>query len=369
MLCISKVNGDGVGKRRGKEIDRTKYFAKLREQAEAVPSALLKRLVKQKYHVVGKHSAVKMCQWTASKLRGGGSCYKNAFYGIESHRCIQGTPVLLFCNHACVFCWRMMPEESLKFEDMPRRGFSWDKPKEIVEGFIEAHRKTVSGFGGNPKTCRKVFEEANSPKHVALSLTGEPSMYPHMGELLEEFHKKGISTFLVTNGTYPFMIGRWKTLPTQLYVSLVAPNKEVYLKAIRPDSPLLWGQYMKTLGMLPEIGEKTRTVLRMTLTRGVNMQPIDGYAQQIGIAKPHYVEVKSVVFVGGARLKERGLSKESMLEMREIREYAKELATLSGYLYSAEHEPSRIALLCRDEVALKERMIDFERILGCSNGA
>ncbi|VVB59021.1 S-adenosyl-L-methionine-dependent tRNA 4-demethylwyosine synthase [Candidatus Anstonella stagnisolia] len=351
-----------MARRRKKEAEKTKYFKEMREQAEAIPQELLKKLLRQKYHIVGKHSAVKMCQWTASTLKGEGSCYKNAFYGIQSHQCIQSTPVLLFCNHACVFCWRMMPEEGLKFSDMPKKGFSWDAPKEIVEGFVQAHRKTVSGFGGNPKTGGKVFEEANSPKHVALSLTGEPSMYPYMGELLEEFHKRGISTFLVTNGTYPNMVEKWKTLPTQLYVSLVAPNKEVYLKAIRPDSPVLWEQYLKTLEMLPELGKKTRTVLRMTLVRDVNMQPIEGYAQQILLAKPHYVEVKSMVFVGGARLKERGLSTGSMLGMEEIREYAKELAKLTGYIYAAEHAPSRIVLLCKDEKALKSRMIDFSKI-------
>ena len=351
-----------MARRRKREAEKTKYFAQMREQAEAIPQELLKKLLKQKYRIVGKHSAVKMCQWTASKLKGEGSCYKNAFYGIGSHQCMQSTPVLLFCNHACVFCWRMMPEEGLKFSDMPKKGFSWDKPKEIVEGFVQAHRKTVSGFGGNPKTSRKVFAEANNPKHVALSLTGEPSMYPHMGELLEEFHERGISTFLVTNGTYPFMIEKWKTLPTQLYVSLVAPNKEVYLKAIRPQSPILWEQYMKTLGMLPELGKKTRTVLRMTLVRDVNTQPIEGYAQQILLAKPHYVEVKSMVFVGGAREKSRGLSLESMLKMEEIREYAKELAKLTGYSCAAEHVPSRIVLLCRNEKAMKGRIIDFGKI-------
>jgi len=351
-----------MARRKKKDAEKTKYFAKVRGQAEAIPQELLKKLLRQKYHIVGTHSAVKMCQWTASILRGEVGCYKNAFYGIQSHQCIQSTPVLLFCNHACVFCWRMMPEEGLKFKDMPKKGFAWDKPKEIVGGFIEAHRKTVSGFGGNPKTSKKIFAEANNPKHVALSLTGEPSMYPYIGELLEEFHKRGISTFLVTNGTYPFMVGKWETLPTQLYVSLVAPNKEVYLKAIRPDSPILWEQYMKTLGMLPELGKKTRTVLRMTLTRNVNTQPISGYAGQILLAKPHYVEVKSVVFVGGARLKERGLSTESMLKMEEMREYAKELAKLTGYLYAGEHVPSRIVLLCRDEKALKTRIIDFGTI-------
>ncbi len=349
----------------------TKYYKRMRSQAGTIPEPVLKKLLKQKYHIIGSHSAVKMCQWTGSKLKGKIGCYKNAFYGIESHRCIQSTPVLLFCNHGCVFCWRMMPEDSLirvkgkeqpAFSDMPAPKFQWDKPDKIVEGFIDAHRKTVSGFGGNEKVSKKLFQEANSPKHVALSLTGEPSMYPHISGLLDEFHARGISTFLVTNGTYPELIAKWETLPTQLYVSLVAPNKEVYLKAIKPISPILWEKYLRTLQMFPALGEKTRTVLRMTLTRNMNTEPMDGYVQQILLAKPHYVEVKSMVFVGGARNPSRGLSLDSMLSIEEIRECAKKLAKETGYLIAAEHIPSRIVLLCRDKEALKNRIIQFSEL-------
>lgn len=38
-------------------------------------------------------------------LRGRGGCYKHAFYGIESHRCMEATPSLA-CANKCVFCWR-----------------------------------------------------------------------------------------------------------------------------------------------------------------------------------------------------------------------------------------------------------------------
>ena len=52
------------------------------------------------------HTAAQTCGWTANALRGEGKCYKNIYYGIESHRCIQMTPVVK-CNERCVFCWRV----------------------------------------------------------------------------------------------------------------------------------------------------------------------------------------------------------------------------------------------------------------------
>ena len=42
-------------------------------------------------------------------LRGRGGCYKHAFYGIESHRCMETTPSLA-CANKCVFCWRLVPQ-------------------------------------------------------------------------------------------------------------------------------------------------------------------------------------------------------------------------------------------------------------------
>ena len=334
-----------------------KHYDALRRNNDSLPDAMLAKLVNQKYAVVGEHSAAKLCHWAGESLRGRGECYKSRFYGISSHRCLQCTPVLQFCNHACVFCWRMMPERD-KYGDV--KGFAWGDPKEIANGLVAGQKTLVAGFGGNKDVKRALYLEALSPKHVALSLTGEPTMYPKMDKLLSDFHSRGMTTFVVTNGTLPEAVANWKTLPTQFYVSMVAPNEKVYRQFIRPSTPGLWKKYLKILGMLPGIGKKTRTVLRMTIARGVNDCGFEGYAAQIKLAQPHYVEVKSMVFVGGAREPSRGLALESMLSVKEIDEIGHKLAGMTGYRFTDTHAPSRVALLCRDETAEKNRKIVFE---------
>jgi len=361
--------------RNRKNADGSKYYKKIRRDNQSVPDSLLKLLIKQKYHLAGQHSAAKLCHWSDSVLKGGESCYKNKFYGIASHRCLQCTPVLLFCNHACVFCWRIMPERNLYggfggsrtnggaaplgvADDMPCKKFEWDEPEKIAGWLVKAQHDIISGYGGNALVKKELYAEAMSPMHVALSLTGEPTMYPHLERLLQEFHTRGMTTFLVTNGTFPERAERWKTYPTQFYVSMVAPNEEVYKKAIRPASPGLWKKYLKMLELMPEIGEKTRTVLRMTLARGVNDSDLEGYAAQIRLAKPHYIEVKSMVYVGGARQPERKLSLGSMLSMGEIEKLAEKLAEMTGYRLSEQHVPSRVVLLSRDAEAERNRILD-----------
>ena len=235
--------------------------------------------------------------------------------------------------------------------------FEWDEPGKIADWLIAAQKEIVSGYGGNPLVEKKLFEEARSPMHAALSLTGEPTMYPHLERLLGEFRSRGMTTFLVTNGTFPERVEKWRVLPTQFYVSMVAPNEEVYRKAIRPGSAGLWKKYLRTLELMPEIGKRTRTVLRMTIARGVNDSDLEGYAAQIKLAKPHYVEVKSMMYVGGARQTGRNLNKESMLEMDEVESLAEKLAKLSSYIVSDRHAPSRVVLLCRDKKAENDRAI------------
>lgn len=45
--------------------------------------------------------------------------------------------------------------------------------------------------------------EGLSPRHCALSLVGEPIMYPEINTLVDELHRRRISTFLVTNAQFP----------------------------------------------------------------------------------------------------------------------------------------------------------------------
>ncbi len=326
-----------------------------------MPREFKERMEKQGYHFVGKHSAVKICEYTANGLRGETLCYKYTFYGIRSWRCIQATPAI-GCDLACGFCWRLIPEEhGYKWNELNAVG-EWDDPKKMVEGMIMEQRRVVSGFNAfaDNETKERRWKEANEPMHVALSLTGEPMFYPRMGELINEFHKNGISTFLVHNGTLPEALQRLHPLPTQLYISLQAPDEETYVRTTRPKIPNAWKRFLDSLDVMR--GMKTRTVLRMTLVKGLNMGNPEGYASLIKRAMPNYVEVKGFSFIGGSREPVRGLQSSSMPTHDEIKEFAKGLSKETGYIAVSEHKPSRVVLLCRDEESAKKRIIDFSTI-------
>jgi len=305
-------------------------------QMDAAKREVLER---QGYKVVGGHSGVKLCHWTKNSMTGGAGCYKETFYGIKSHRCLQMTPTVDSCNLGCLFCWRTQEwgSDSLIESDDP--GF-------VVEGSIEAQRKLISGYGGNPDVPRERFREAWQPNQVAISLTGEPTLYRRLGEMIDEFKRRGMTTFLVTNGTTPAVLRRMAAenrLPTQLYVTVAAPNAEVYRKLMAPKSDHEWEKLRETLALLP--GLETRTVIRHTLVEGWNLGWEDEYAALDALAGPMFIECKGYSFVGESRLR---LRVENMPEHAVIREFASRLAERLGYGIAAEREDSRVVLLTRD---------------------
>ena len=125
----------------------------------------LKDLRKQGYRFVGNHSAIKVCLWCKKSIKGEDVCYKDKFYGIKSHRCIQMTPALGFCTHRCEFCWRDISWTEKKFEGLV------DDPKNIVDGCIKEHVEYIQGLGGIDVDEKK-FSEAKRPNQFAISLTG-----------------------------------------------------------------------------------------------------------------------------------------------------------------------------------------------------
>jgi tRNA wybutosine-synthesizing protein 1 len=188
---------------------------------------LIETLKKQHYALIGNHSGVQICRWTKKSLLDEGFCYKEKFYGIKSHRCCQMSPSIGFCENRCLHCWRAT-ELTIGNKMNPK---CIDEPKEIIEGCIEAQIRLLSGFNGNKKINNKKFKEAQEPMQFAISLTGEPTLYPKLGELISELRKKGKTTFVVTNGLQPAVLiklNKGRNLPTQLYLSLNSPNKEMY---------------------------------------------------------------------------------------------------------------------------------------------
>jgi len=307
------------------------------------------RLLKtQRYHLIGGHSAVKRCRWLYETLVHNRPCYKQKFYGIKSHQCIQMTPTLHNCTMRCRFCWRIQSGDiaSLKWEETTAP--KWDRPERIVEACVRAQLKILTGYRGNPKTNREKFREALKPKHTAISLAGEPTLYPYLGDLIRSFHRCGFTTFLVSNGTVPGALSKLGEEPTQLYVSLCANDVHSFLKTCRPQIPRAWEKLNETLELLPSF--KCPTVLRLTLTRHLNLGHPEKYARLIERANPTYVEPKAYMHVGFSRLR---LDFENMPSHEEIRDFADTLAKEIGYNVLNEAPESRVVLLSRLEKPLK----------------
>ena len=338
--------------------EQTKQIFKNKEEPH-MPEGLATMMKGQGYHFVGKHSATKICNYTSDSLKGGESCYKHRFYGIRSWRCIQATPAI-GCNLACTFCWRIIPEEvGFKWNEINAIQ-NWDAPETIVEGLVNEHKRIVSGYKGNENVDMKRWNESNDPAHVALSLTGEPLFYPKMNELLAAFHERNISTFVVTNGTMINALRALKVMPTQLYVSIQAPNKELYGKITRAKNlTATWDNFLEFLDYFSTM--ETRRVFRLTLVKKLSMEDVEGYSELIKRGKPHYVEVKGFSYVGGARNEKRGLSYEQMPRTEEIKEFGRMIAEKTGYIFTDYHEKSSVALLCIDKKSASERIIKFKK--------
>ncbi len=194
---------------------------------EMVTPVVRESLTKQGYKIVGTHSGVKICRWTKAMLRGRGGCYKHSFYGIASHRCMEATPSLA-CANKCVFCWRHHTNPIGK-------EWKWkmEEPLEIVEGAVKEHCRMVKQMRGVPGVKPERLDEGMAVRHCALSLVGEPIMYPKINEMCDELHRRGISTFLVTNAQFPEKIIDLVPV-TQLYVSVDAATKESLKEIDRP---------------------------------------------------------------------------------------------------------------------------------------
>jgi tRNA wybutosine-synthesizing protein 1 len=220
--------------------------------------------------------------------------------------------------------------------DMPSE---WDSPVEIMGSCIESQRKLISGFGGSAP--RQRWMDANEPKHAAISLSGEPTLYPHLPELVEEFSKKGITTFVVTNGTNPGMVRRIN--PSQLYMSLDAPDEGTYIKVCNPMSCGMWDRINESLEILKD--KDTRTAIRITLVKGFNMFDPKGYAELIDKARPDFVEIKAYMHLGFSRLR---LPREAMPSHDEVLEFASQVAEHLGYAVADDAPISRVVLLSED---------------------
>jgi len=316
-------------------------------EVSKIPESVKKRLEKQQYRIAGNHSAVKLCTWLKHALKDEGYCYKQKFYGIKSHRCLQCTPSTIWCNLRCIFCWR-----SASWYYKTAMG-KVDDPATIVDGLIEQQRRLLAGY--NPKANKyvseKKYQEALEPKHAAISLSGEPTFYPLLSELIEEFHSRGMTTFLVTNGTNPDVLASLDPLPTQLYVTLIAPTKELFKKTARPSIPLneAWNRVMETIDLLPSLN--TRKVMRLTLVPGYNMAEPHKYAEFFLKSEAHFLEPKGFMSVGDAR---KRLPYEIMPRFEKIYEFSQQIIEGTELKIIDQKEDSAVTLIAKEDYSWRK---------------
>uniref|UniRef100_A0AAQ6AI66 S-adenosyl-L-methionine-dependent tRNA 4-demethylwyosine synthase TYW1 n=1 Tax=Amphiprion ocellaris TaxID=80972 RepID=A0AAQ6AI66_AMPOC len=335
MVKLSKLNG-------------VKRVEDEEERREMITPALREALTKQGYKLIGSHSGVKLCRWTKSMLRGRGGCYKHTFYGIESHRCMETTPSLACANKhhtnpvGTEWRWKMDPAEK------------------ILQDAVEKHQSMIRQFRGVPGVKPERYEEGLSVKHCALSLVGEPIMYPEINAFIRLLHFYRISSFLVTNAQFPQEI-RSLVPVTQLYVSVDASTKDSLKKIDRPLFKDFWPRFLDSLRALGE--KRQRTVYRLTLVKAWNVEEMQAYSELIALGQPDFIEVKGVTYCGESSAS--SLTMANVPWHQEVVAFVQQLADmLPQYEIACEHEHSNCLLIAHTKFKVDGEWwtwIDYER--------
>ncbi|MFX1352502.1 MAG: radical SAM protein [Promethearchaeota archaeon] len=360
-----------------------------------ITNDFIETYTKTTYRIIGKnkHTAIKPCHWLEQRLMTGRenrNCYKGIF-GVKSHRCLQNTPSLPFCNHQCVFCWRDIEMGNLGSEFIVEP----DEPKELIDEMIRHQQdiiknhlplrrylenyevmidllhfmlkdnrhqsifslskalhisrnkveravnllknqeflkpidSTLKNFKleqeisccidsrdeiemlinrelTSPDEIMQTHGEAMFPNHAAISLDGEPLLYPFISDLIKEFRSRNMTTFIVTNGTLPEKLENLNSLPSQLYLTLPASNEKLYKKVCRPMTKNSWDNINKSLELLESFS--CRTLVRLTAVKNLNLDDvfIRDYIRLIEEANPNFFELKGFTLQAKAlMIKER----------------------------------------------------------------
>lgn len=296
----------------------------------------VEKLESSGYRFVGSHNhaAAKICHWTKQSILDRGVCYKEKFYGIESHRCLQMAPAVPNCQQKCEFCWR-----DLSYTQTQWNG-EYDDPKTIIDEAIEAQNNLLCGFFGNDKANKEKLEESKTPTNAAISLAGEPMLYPEIDELIAEFNRRNFTTFVVSNGQCVDKLKNLENEPYQLYLSLDAPTKKIYDEVCQPQISEGWDNLNQSLDTLASFN--SRTCIRTTCVKGRNMINPEKYGELIKKSNPDFVEIKAYMCVGSSRYR---LTPDNMPTFDEVKSFAQKIEENCGKKIVNESEVSRVVLL------------------------
>lgn len=296
----------------------------------------VEKLESSGYRFVGSHNhaAAKICHWTKQSILDKGVCYKEKFYGIESHRCLQMAPAVPNCQQKCEFCWRDLSYTQTQWEG------EYDDPKTIIDEAVKAQNNLLCGFFGNDKANKEKLKESKTPTNAAISLAGEPMLYPEIDELIAEFNRRNFTTFVVSNGQCVDKLKNLENEPYQLYLSLDAPTKKIYNDVCQPQISEGWDNLNQSLDTLASFN--SRTCIRTTCVKGRNMTNPEKYAELIKKASPDFVEIKAYMCVGSSRHR---LTPDNMPTFDEVKSFAQKIGENCSKKIVNESEVSRVVLL------------------------
>jgi tRNA wybutosine-synthesizing protein 1 len=244
------------------------------------------------------------------------------------------SPSIPFCHQKCSFCWRDISITKTEWNE------DFDEPGRIIDDCIDLQRNLLCGFFGNSMADKQKLKESQEPKNAAISLAGEPMLYPRINDMISEFKRRDFTTFLVTNGMTPSKLENLETEPTQLYISLDAPNKEIYKDVCQPQISGGWERLNKSLDLLSSFD--CRTVLRMTCVNDHNMINPQEYADIITKSNPDFIEIKAYMYVGSSRDR---LALENMPSNEDVFNFAESITELCDYEIVNSAFESRVILL------------------------
>jgi len=202
----------------------------------------------------------------------------------------------------------------------------------------------------------QAHKDALTPKHAALSLAGEPILYPAIDLLVHEFRKKNMTTFIVSNGTLPKKISLMDHYPSQLYITLPASNEKDYKIICRPKIKDGWMKLNTTLKNLNTLS--CRTCVRITGVKNLNLKNPSEYVKLVEESNPNFLEVKGFTLEASSLHIGRRLSiikKDDIISNKDLNKIArsyvpshqeiKNFASKLGYPIVRESESSRYVLM------------------------
>ena len=232
--------------------------------------------------------------------------------------------------------------------DSSLKNFRLDKDIECCFNSKEEIQNLIHRELTTPDEIMQAHSEAMNPNHSAISLDGEPMLYPKISDLVEEFITRKMTTFIVTNGTLPEKIESLNPLPSQLYITLPASNEKNYKKICRPMIKNGWSKIQESLNMIESLS--CRTLVRLTAIKDLNVKfdenLINEYIKIIEKANPNFFEIKGFTLQAKALLiKDRLKSKKPVNyffpEYDFLEKIAFKFQELGNFPLIYKNEPSR----------------------------